>query len=54
MTIKDLRIELIKKEKTATWLSQQLGYSNAYLYKVIEQQKTKEIERIKKILSDTK
>ena len=50
MTIIDLKIELIKKGKTATWLAQQLGYSNTYLYRVVNQGKEKEIERIKEIL----
>lgn len=50
MTIIDLKIELIKKGKTATWLAQQLGYSNTYLYRVVKQGKEKEIERIKEIL----
>lgn len=52
MTIKELRIELIKKEKTAIWLASQLGYSAAYMYRVIEEKKEKEIERIKKILNE--
>jgi hypothetical protein len=52
MTVKDLRIELIKKGKTAIWLAAQLGYSNTYMYRVIEKGNAKEIGRIKKILSE--
>ena len=50
--IKELRIELIKKDKTAIWLSEQLGYSRTYLYRVVQDQKQSELERIKKILSE--
>ena len=49
-TSKDLRLELVKAEKTATWLAQQLGYSPAYMYKCIQEQKQKEINRMIKIL----
>ena len=52
MTVKDLRIELIKKEKTAKWLAKKLGYSTTYMYHCIAFNKTKEVERIKKILSE--
>lgn len=52
MDIIELRIELIRKKKTATWLAAQLGYSNTYLYKVIQDKKESEIKRIKKILSE--
>ena len=50
--LKELKIELIKKEVTATWLASELGYSRAYLYRVVADQNKKEIERIKKILSE--
>jgi hypothetical protein len=53
-TVKDLRIELIKAEKTAIWLAEQLGYSTTYMYHCIAFGKKKEIERIKKILSEVK
>ena len=52
MTIKELRIELIKRNKTISWLATKLGYSTAYVYKVIDMQKQNEVERIKKILSE--
>jgi len=52
VTIKELKIKLIEKDKTAIWLSTQLGYSPAYMYRVIEEKKEKEIERIKTILSN--
>ena len=50
MNLKELRIELLKKDKTITWLSHQLGYSTTYLYRVLEMQKGTEIKRIKNIL----
>ena len=52
----ELRIELIKKGKTARWLAEQLGYSTQYMYYCILTKKQSEIERIKKILgiSETK
>ena len=52
MTVIDLKIELIKKQKTARWLAQQLGYSTQYMYYCIKENKEKEIERIKKILKN--
>ena len=52
MNIIELRIELIRKGKTATWLAQQLGYSNTYMYKVVKDQNKKELDRIKKILQE--
>ena len=52
MDIIELRVQLIRKGKTATWLAQQLGYSNTYMYKVVKDQNMKEIERIKKILQE--
>lgn len=52
MNIIELRIELIKKGKTATWLAQQLGYSNAYMYRVVKEQNKKELDRIQKILKE--
>ena len=54
MNIKEFRIELIKKEKTALWVSQQLGYSPAYMYRMIAVQNEEQIGRIKKILSEVK
>ena len=50
MTLTELRIELMKQGKTVTWLAQQLGYSNTYLYKCMNDQNKKEIDRMKKIL----
>lgn len=52
MSIIELRIELIRKGKTATWLAQQLGYSNTYMYKVVKEQNKKELDRIQKILKE--
>ncbi len=52
MTLKELRIKLAEKEKTATWLAQQLGYSTSYLYQVIADNIKKEIDRIKNILEE--
>jgi len=52
--VKELRIELIRKEKTATWLAQQLGYSPAYMYRMIAEQREKEMKRIVKILEAVK
>jgi|AntAceMinimDraft_16_1070373.scaffolds.fasta_scaffold623840_2 hypothetical protein len=54
MNIKELRIELIMKEKTAIWLSQKLGYSPAYMYRCVAEGKEKEVKRIEKILSEVK
>ena len=50
MTLKELKIELIKQDKTITWLAQQLGYSTTYLYLVINEQKQKELDRINDVL----
>ena len=50
MTVIDLKIGLIKKQKTSVWLAQQLGYSTKYMYDCIKKQNVKEIDRIKKIL----
>ena len=50
MKLLDLRIALLRKEKSVTWLAQQLGYSTAYLYRVIEVQNKKELDRIKVIM----
>ena len=52
MTVIDLKIELIKKQKTARWLAQQLGYSTQYMYHCIKEKKEKEIKRIEKILKE--
>ena len=52
MNIIELRIELIRKGKPATWLAQQLGYSNTYMYKVVKEQNKKELDRIQKILKE--
>lgn len=52
MDIIELRVQLIRKGRTATWLAQQLGYSNTYMYKVVKEQNKKELERIKKILQE--
>lgn len=54
MTLTEIKIELIKQGKTATWLSQQLGYSSAYMYRVIDEQKQSEINKIKEILKGGK
>ena len=50
MNLKEIKIALIKKDKTLVWLAQQLDYSSTYLYKVINDQNKKEINRIKNIL----
>ena len=48
----DLKLELVKRRKTARWLAEQLGYSTSYMYQCIAFGKEKEIERMKKILSE--
>ena len=53
-TVKDLKMELVKNEKTARWLAGELGYSTQYMYHCIAFKKQKEIERMKKILSEVK
>jgi len=50
MKLIDIRIALLRKTKTMTWLAQQLDYSTTYLYQVIEVQNKKELDRIKNIL----
>lgn len=50
MTKLELRLQLLAKGRTVTWLAAQLGYSNTYLYKVLEIQKKDDIQKIKKIL----
>ena len=50
MTLKQLRIALLKQDRTMTWLAQQLGYSQTYLYKVLNDQHPKELARINQIL----
>jgi len=50
MNLKEIRIELIKIEKSITWLASRLGYSTTYLYEVIKSQKSDEIKRIVDIL----
>lgn len=50
MTVKELKIELIKKDKTARWLAQQLGYSTTYMYYCINMKIEKEIIRMKEVL----
>lgn len=54
MTIKELRIELIKQDKTVTWLANKMGCSNAWIYQIISLQRENEIEQIKKILEEGK
>ena len=54
MDIRDFRIELYTKGKTALWLANELGYSPAYMYRMIKNKNEKEIDRIKKILSEVK
>lgn len=54
MDVKELKIELIKKDKTARWLAEKLGYSTSYMYQCIAFKKEKEINRIKKILKEEK
>ena len=55
MTLQELKIELAKKGKTATWLAAQLGYSPVYLYNyVIKKQIKKELDRIKDILKEVR
>ena len=51
MNIIELRIELIKKGKTATWLAQQLGYSNTYMYKVVKEQNKIKFEELLQIMN---
>ncbi len=50
MTLQEIKIELVKQNKTSVWLAQQLGYSTKYMYDCIKKQNEKEIDRIKKIL----
>lgn len=50
MTLQEIKIELIKQNKTVSWLCKELGYSRQYFYKnalTIP----REIERIKDVLS---
>lgn len=50
LTLKELRIKLAEKEKTAVWLAAQLGYSTKRLYQVIQIQRQEDIKKIKEIL----
>ena len=52
MTLKEIKIKILKMDKSYVWLAQQLGYSTKYMYDCIKKQNTKEIERIKKILEN--
>lgn len=52
--LKDLKLELVKAEKTAVWLAQELGYSTTYMYDCIKSGKEKEIKRMEKILKGVK
>ena len=52
MTLKEIRIELLKMDKSSVWLAQQLGYSTKYMYDCIKKQNEKELSRIKKILEN--
>ena len=56
MILNEIKIEVLKKGKNMQWLYEQLGYTKQYFYYVIRENKTEEIERIKKILgiSETK
>ena len=51
-TVKDLKLELVKAEKTAKWLAGELGYSTSYMYQCIAFKKEKEIKRMEKILNE--
>jgi hypothetical protein len=54
MNIREFRVELYTKGKTALWLANELGYSPAYMYRMIKNNNEKEVKRIKKILSEVK
>lgn len=52
MTLNEVKIEVLKRNKKMDWIYSKLGYSKQYFYSVFRENNTKEIERIKKILEN--
>ena len=52
MTLNQVKIEVLKRNKKMEWLYEKTGYTKQYFYYVFRANVKKEIERIKKILEE--